>query len=81
METQAPQILVDDDTRKKLFRNPELLIAILKEFAPVLYTIMKLNMKYISDMNYGEITLIEEIRHGKVSRVIATPKQAEMVET
>ena len=71
----------DDMNIDDLKTKPEDMLAFLREHYPVLYTITKLNMKILKDMNYGEVRLTEFVKAGKIYRVQAEQMIGEMVET
>lgn len=71
---------MDKQIIDQLRKDPELLFSILKEVSPILYVIAKLNIKYLDDMEFGEIHITEFIQRGKIVRVEAFPKVSLLVE-
>ena len=69
-----------EDIVQALQGKPEETLAVLREIAPVLYTIVKLNSKFLRDMKYGEIHLTEFVKNGKLYRVEGFPMIGELVE-
>jgi len=61
-------------------KDPIGFVELLRDVAPVLYTITKLNNKLLQDMMYGEITITQYIKKGKIYRIEAIPKIGELVE-
>lgn len=46
----------------------------LRNVSPVLFTISVLNAKLIKDVEFGEITITQYVKNGKIYRVEASPK-------
>lgn len=55
-------------------------LTFMREFYPAIYTIVQLNDKFLHDMEFGEIHIIEYIKNGKVWRVEATPTVSKILE-
>lgn len=53
---------------------------ILKNESPLLFTIAVLNARLLKDMQFGEITITQYVKNGKVYRVEASPKISKMIE-
>lgn len=54
---------------------------LLRNKAPVLFTIAVLNAKLLKDMEFGEITITQFVKNGKIFRVEASPKISKLIET
>ena len=75
-------------TEEELKKNVEKFLELLRNIAPVLYTIELFNAKYLKDMAkdqrpnqvYGEIHITEYIREGKIVRIEAYPKESRKIE-
>ena len=47
---------------------------LLKVIAPSLFTIDLLNAKFLKEMSFGEIHIVEHIKNGRIYRIEAYPK-------
>lgn len=47
---------------------------LLRSLTPVLFTIEMFNSKFLKDMEYGDITIIQHVSKGKINRIEAVPK-------
>jgi hypothetical protein len=54
---------------------------LLRNNSPVLFTIAVLNAKLLQDMQFGEITITQFVKNGKIIRVEASPKISKLIET
>jgi len=59
---------------------PSEVLTYIREFHPAIYTIIQLNEKFLHDMDFGEIHIIEFIKNGKVWRVEGTPTVSKILE-
>ena len=69
-----------DKLTEDIKKNPEVLLSLLKEVAPVLYVIALLNKRYLTDMEFGEIHITEFIQRGKIIRAEGTSKTSVLVD-
>ena len=53
---------------------------LLETISPLLFNIELINSKYLKDMDYGEIHIIEYVRAGKVYRIEVQPKISKMID-
>jgi hypothetical protein len=57
----------------------ETFLELLRNLAPELFEIEALNKKFLAEMEFGEIHIVEYIKGGKVWRIEAMPKISKMV--
>ena len=69
-----------EKTIESIKKNPDELLELLKDVAPVLYVIALLNKKYLSGMEFGEIHITEFVQRGKIIRAEGTSKTSVLVD-
>lgn len=60
--------------------TPEEFIIILHKFSPSLSTIERFNKKFLHDAQFGELTITEYVRNGKIYRIEVLPKISEIIQ-
>lgn len=61
------------EEEKEFFRK-------LQSISPVLFTIAVLNAKFLKDMQFGEIHIVQHVKNGKIFHVEATPTISKLIE-
>ena len=60
--------------------TPQEFLLILKAFSPSLSIIEKFNTKFLVDAQFGELTITEYVRNGKIYRIEVLPKISEVIQ-
>ena len=68
------------DHSQQLRKTSEQFITLLRDISPVLFTIEAYNQKFLKDMEYGEIHIIQYVRNGRVYKVDGYPRISKMIE-
>lgn len=68
------------DKQEELKKTTEEFMELLRTIAPLLWNIELLNSKFLKDMDYGEIHIVEHVRGGKVYRLEVQPKISKMID-
>lgn len=69
-----------DEIVGELQKDPKGLLYVLRQVAPTLYVVARINMKLLPLIEYGEIHITEYIKNKKVSRAEGIPKIGELVD-
>jgi len=68
------------DHNQQLRKTSEQFITLLRDISPVLFTIEAYNQKFLKDMEYGEIHIIQYVRNGRVYKIDAYPRISKIIE-
>lgn len=63
-----------------LQRTMEQFMVLLQKLAPALFTIELYNSKFLKDMEYGEIHIVQYVREGRIFKIDGYPRISRMVD-
>lgn len=66
--------------QEQLKRTTEKFLILLKDISPVLFTVEMFNQKFLKDMQYGEIHVVQYVRNGRVYKIDAYPRMSTLIE-